>query len=294
MHERIQISFPADREILRGWFYQPSTIKIPAPCIIMTHGFSALKEHGLAPFAEVFTEAGFCVLIYDHRNTGESSGEPRNEINPQLQIQDYSHAISYVQSLPVVDRNAIGIWGTSYSGGHVLVVGATDKRVKSVVAQVPFIHGHHDYLRHHYPTEWINIEKSYQNDRIARAAGKTPQMVTVVAQDPHGKTIMKGKRAYDLLTSVQSWANQVTLQSVAMSGDYTPGNYVAKMSPTPVLFIIADQDNVNSTKLALKAYEQTLEPKKLIMISGDHFSPQFEQFIKAAHAARDWYLATLF
>lgn len=264
MVQRFPISFQADDETLRGWFYQPEVT--PAPCIIMTHGFSALIEHHILPFAELFAQNGFCVLVYDHRNCGISSGEPRYEINPELQIKDYSHAITYVQSLFIVKSDAIGIWGTSYSGGHVLVVAANDSRVKSVVAQVPFIKGHHDYLKQKYPEKWLSILKSYESDRLDRANGKAPQRIPVVSNDNNIKAVMMGERAYDFFTSVKDWPNEVTLQSVAMSGDYSPGDYITKINQTPVLFIVSEKDNINPTFLALEAYEQIKAPKKLIML----------------------------
>jgi cephalosporin-C deacetylase-like acetyl esterase len=75
-------------------------------------------------------------LVYDNRNFGESDGEPRHEIVPSVQQSDYSDAITYAQSLDDVNADKIGIWGSSYSGGHVLLVGATDRRVKAVLGQV--------------------------------------------------------------------------------------------------------------------------------------------------------------
>jgi cephalosporin-C deacetylase-like acetyl esterase len=74
--------------------------------------------------------------VYDNRNFGESDGEPRHEIVPTQQQSDYSDAITYAQSLDEVDADKIGIWGSSYSGGHVLIVGAVDRRVKAVLSQV--------------------------------------------------------------------------------------------------------------------------------------------------------------
>ncbi len=291
MYQRFPISFKADNETLRGWFYQPDVS--PAPCIIMTNGFTALIEHHLASFAEIFAQAGFCVLIYDHRNCGMSTGEPRYEINPEIQIKDYSQAITYAQSLPSVKSNAIGIWGTSYSGGHVLVVAANDERVKSVVTQVPFIKGHHDYLKKQYPDKWLSILKSYERDNLNRTAGKAPQKIPVVSLDKKITAVMTDERAYDFFTSVKNWPNEVTLQSVAMSGDYYPINSIEHIKQIPILFIVSQQDNINPKKFALEAYEKVSEHKKLIILKGDHFSVYLEEFSFAAQSACDWYRETL-
>jgi uncharacterized protein len=72
--------------------------------------------------------------VFDNRNFGASDGEPRQEIDPWAQVRDYRHAISWAQTLPEVDAERVGVWGSSYSGAHVLVLGAIDKRVKCVVA----------------------------------------------------------------------------------------------------------------------------------------------------------------
>jgi hypothetical protein len=79
--------------------------------------------------------------VWDHRNFGASDGEPRQEIDPWAQVRDYRDAISYACTRPEVDEDRIGVWGSSYSGGHVMVVGAMDRRVKGVACQVPLISG---------------------------------------------------------------------------------------------------------------------------------------------------------
>jgi len=110
----------------------------------MAHGFSAVKEMYLDAFAEVFAAAGLNALVFDNRNFGASDGEPRQEIDPWQQVRDYRHAITYAGTLDDVDSTRIGVWGSSYSGGHVLVLGAIDRRVKAVVAQVLLISGSAD------------------------------------------------------------------------------------------------------------------------------------------------------
>ena len=75
-------------------------------------------------------------------NFGASDGAPHQEIDPWQQIRDYRDAITYAETLEETDAERIGIWGTSQSGGHVLVVGAVDRRVKCVVSQVPLVSGH--------------------------------------------------------------------------------------------------------------------------------------------------------
>jgi dienelactone hydrolase len=103
----------------------------------MAHGFAGTKEHGLERFAQAFAAAGFVVLVHDHRNFGASGGDLRGDVDPWRQIADWRRAISYLEARPEVDPSRIGLWGTSYAGGHALVLGATDRRLRCIVAQVP-------------------------------------------------------------------------------------------------------------------------------------------------------------
>ena len=133
------ISFQTtDSTTLRGWFITPTnTNGSKLPCLVMSHGWSALKEMDLDAFADHFTaQLPIACLVYDNRCFGASDGEPRHEIDYALQRSDFSDAITYAQSLDEVDAERIGIWGSSYSGGHVLWVGAVDRRVKAVLSQV--------------------------------------------------------------------------------------------------------------------------------------------------------------
>lgn len=135
---REDVEFDADGVTLRGWHFRPDTTD-RAPVIVMSHGFGAVKEMWLDRFATTFAENGFHVLCYDNRGLGASDGEPRGEIEPWRQINDMRCAITHAETLSGVDADRIGLWGSSYSGAHVLVVAAQDRRVKAVASQVPMV-----------------------------------------------------------------------------------------------------------------------------------------------------------
>lgn len=140
-----------DGVTLRGWFYKSPSGSEKMPCLVMSHGFSALKEMDLDVFAEYFTsKLSLSCLVYDNRSFGASDagpGQPRHEIIPSVQCSDISDAITYAQSRSDVNASRIGIWGSSYSGGHVLWVGAVDRRVKVVLSQVPCVSGWENFHR---------------------------------------------------------------------------------------------------------------------------------------------------
>src|SRR5205085_6484759 len=107
---------------------------------------SAVKEMRLDRFADTFAAAGIASVAFDYRGLGASDGEPRQDLDPHAQLRDYRNAISFARRRPEIDPERIGIWGSSYSGGHALMLGALDRRVGAVVAQVPLIDAH-EWLR---------------------------------------------------------------------------------------------------------------------------------------------------
>lgn len=111
------------------------------PAIVMAHGIGLTKEMGLPQFAEKFAQAGFVVSLFDYRYLGASEGEPRCQVLPTEQHEDYRNAITWTQLQSEVDPSRIGLWGFSYSGGHVLHLAAFDPRVKAIVAQMPVVSG---------------------------------------------------------------------------------------------------------------------------------------------------------
>src|SRR4051794_24754008 len=134
---REDIEFPTEDGVtLRGWHYTPEGVE-KAPLVVMAHGFSAVKEHLLDDFAEYFCDGGLGVLVYNNRNLGASDGTPRGEIDPWQQVRDYQTAITWAQTQPWADPERIGVWGSSYSGAHVLVVAALDRRVEAGVPPGP-------------------------------------------------------------------------------------------------------------------------------------------------------------
>ena len=138
---RRDIEFNAEGLTLRGWFYVPEGAKEPVPTVIMAHGFSCLKEMFLDKYAEVFVKDGLGVLVYDNRCFGASDGEPRQEIDPMAQVRDYQHAITFARTLPEVDKDRLGIWGTSYTGGQVLASSDVLGRPQDSLKRGPTING---------------------------------------------------------------------------------------------------------------------------------------------------------
>ncbi|MDQ0504172.1 alpha/beta hydrolase [Xanthobacter agilis] len=295
---RTDVEFPSEGCTLRGWLYRPANGYDDRPAIVMAHGLSCVKEQYLDRYAEVFATAGFGVLVYDHANFGASDGAPRQEVDPVLQRRGYRDAISFAQTVPWVDPTRIGIWGTSFSGGHVIEIGATDRRVKCVVSQVPTISGYQSALRRTRADLVPALIARFEADRAARYRGEAPMMLPAVSDDPTVACAMGGPDSFDFFTETRpvapGWRNEITLRSAELARENEPGIYITRISPTPFLMIVAEKDVLTATDLCLSAYQQALPPKRLVTIPGGHFDPYVRQFDRTSGAARDWFAEHLY
>lgn len=295
-NRREDIRFDADGTELAGWLYRPAGQR-PWPTVVMAHGFSAVKELYLDAYAQAFAAAGLAVLVFDHRNFGASQGTPRQEADPVAQVRDYRHAITFAQQLEDVDAERIGVWGSSYSGGHALMVAAIDRRVRCVVAQVPAISGPRSVARLIRSDLMADVRAMCDADRAARARGETPVMIPVVSEDPAAMAALPGSDAADWFLGnaerAPAWRNEVTLRSVEMLAEYEPGTWIERISPTPMLMLVASHDTLAHTDIALEAWGRALEPKRLELMEGGHFCAYGADFDRSSDAARTFFATHL-
>jgi fermentation-respiration switch protein FrsA (DUF1100 family) len=290
--QRQDVEFTAEGDVtLRGWLFVPDGSG-PHPAITMAHGFAGVKEHGLERFARVFADAGFVVLVHDHRGFGASDGAPRNDVDPWVQIADWRRAISFLESQPFVDADRIGLWGTSYAGGHAILLGATDRRLRAVVAQVPTISGYQQGLRRVTPDQAPALEAGFTDDDRQQFRGAPPATQAVASADPSVDAAYRAPDAIAFYTQPVpegTWDNVMTVRSTRAARMYEPGIWIDRVSPTPLLMIVGLRDTITVTDLALAAYEKALHPKKLVTIDGGHFDPYLSHFTEASGAAAAWF-----
>ncbi len=220
-------------------------VPLPAPVVVMAHGLGAERSFGLERFAERFTARGLAVLAFDYRNFGESTGTPRNLISPSRQVADFLAAIEWIRSEPRLDGDRIGLWGTSFSGGHVLVVGArAESRVQAIVAQVPFVSGISSALafplRYHPRALLMGFI-----DTIGGTLGAPPLTAPVVARD--GMALLPGPDAYAGYTALvpegADWSGRVPSRAFLSILLYRPVARTARLS-VPTLIIAAGEDRI--------------------------------------------------
>ncbi|MFV0458860.1 MAG: alpha/beta hydrolase [Actinomycetales bacterium] len=290
---RDDVEFVSDGVTLRGWHYRTDG-QGTAPTIVMSHGFAAVKEMYLDSYAEVFAANGFNVLVFDNRNLGASEGTPRGEITPWHQIDDFRNAITYAQTLEGTDPDRIGIWGSSYSGGHVLVVAAQDRRVKCVSAQVPVIDGDANFRQLVRADLVAGARAGFVADRQARFRGEEPAMIDVVNQDPMAPSALPTADSYEWFIGTHelrapSFVNSCTLRSVERFSEYQPGAYLRLIAPTPLLMCVAEDDVLTPTKIAIDGFAEAREPKKLVVLPGGHFDAYVKGFDISCGVQLDWF-----
>ena len=140
----------------------------PFPVVVMAGGWCYVKELRQPQYAQEFVDRGFAALIFDYRHMGASDGEPRQHIDPWAQVEDYQNAVSWVENQPELDSSRIGAWGISYSGGHVLILGSIDPRVKVIVSNVPVIDGYQTMWRVHGTERFRKLRDLIIEDRRHR------------------------------------------------------------------------------------------------------------------------------
>ncbi|MBX7110142.1 MAG: alpha/beta hydrolase [Chitinophagales bacterium] len=290
---RTDVSFFSNGLLIRGWLYKPeSTVGEKLPVIVMAPGFSGTKECNYQFFASNFARAGFAVLLFDYPNFGESAGNVRGEADPWQQVQAYRDGITYVETLPAIDPERIGVWGGSYAGGHVLVVSAFDPRVKCLVAMTPFISGSY-YVKQLAVESKALLYQQFRADRLSRITGGTPAKIPVASADDDQFCAVPSPHAWEFIQSFREYApsfeNSVTLKSLEMQLEYEPGYYVQHIGGKPKLFIVARNDEVVPEQLIVDAYNRAPEPKNLVYLDGHHFSPYMDKLQEASKLAVDWF-----
>ena len=210
----------------------------------------------------------------------------------------YRDAISFAQTLEGVEPERVGVWGSSYSGGHVLVVAAFDKRVKCVVSHVPAISGWGSLSRVIPAAAWPHIRRNFDADRMGRFKGEPPQMIPVVPEREGGEGALTSPDAAAFFLAMRerapTWENAITRRSVEMIIEYEPGLYIDRLGETPLLMIVAMQDVITPPDLALAAFEQVTGPKKLVTFQCAHFDPyNGPLFPENSAVQRDWFVEHL-
>lgn len=249
------------------------------PTIVMCHGWGGTAK-ALRSDAAVFARAGYLVVTFDYRGWGASDGriirsgeknkegsgpavkEIREVVDPIEQTTDLLNAIHWVQEEKQCDRERIGLWGSSFSGGHVVYAAARDPRVKATVSQVPAFDGR-------WAINSSRMRKATYGGATQRARGKTGY------PEPGSPSIGKLKGA-PILEKI---------------GRYAPVEDAARLGSCATLFILAENEELFDNKEnGILAHSKAKGPKKLVIVPEiKHYGIYREAKKQAQKLAIEWY-----
>jgi fermentation-respiration switch protein FrsA (DUF1100 family) len=296
---RRDVEFRSGDATVRGWLYTPDQCEPPWPVIVMAGGWCYVKELVQPAYAEMYAGAGFAALLFDYRNFGSSDGARRQHIDPNMQIEDYKNAISFAETLDEIDADRIGVWGLSYSGGHVLIVGATDPRVTCVASQIPVVDGYRNMRRVHGTIGFRPFEELLLADRRRRFATGEDGFLPHAAPDPTREVstwpfpetfeTFKALKASD----APAYENRSTIESAELLMSYSIDPFLPRLLNTPTLVVVAEKDDLTLWDLEIEAYNKIPTPDKRLVVVGDstHMTLYSDRSLlaRAAEAATDWF-----
>ncbi|SNV53217.1 hydrolase [Mycolicibacter terrae] len=245
MATREDISFRSGNASVSAWLYRPDGAgPTGAPLLVMAHGLGAVRTMRLDAYAERFAAAGYACLVFDYRNFGASDGAPRQLLDVGMQLADWAAAVDFAHNLAGIDPARIGLWGTSFGGGHVIATAAR-LPVAAVVAQCPFTDGIAS-ARTIPPLTLARVSLLAMRDLAAARLGNPPVMVATAGR-PGEVALMTTPDSYrgylQLVPEGQTVRNEVAARFGMKVLGYRPGRLAAKVT-CPILFCVCDSDSV--------------------------------------------------
>ena len=284
---RTDLTFRSAETHCAAWLYSPAPDTVSGrlpPVIVMAHGLGAVKDMRLDAFATRFCTAGYACLVFDYRHFGESGGEPRQLLDIDKQLDDWRAAIGFARSLDSVDGRQLILWGSSFSGGHVLALSAEDSGVRAVMSQCPFTDGLASVLAVN-PISSLQVTLLSLLDIAGSWFGAQPLLLNT-ASSPFTAGLMTAADAMPgylaLVPEQSSFVNKVAARIGLNILRYYPGRKVKDIH-VPVLFCICQKDSVAPARQT-RRYAQQARLGEILELDLGHFDiysgPAFEQVVE--------------
>ncbi|NER28904.1 MAG: alpha/beta hydrolase [Symploca sp. SIO1C4] len=246
------------------------------PAIVFSPAFNQVKEQTGAVYGPRLAELGYVTIVFDHIGFGDSEGTLRNNENPFVKIESIRDAISFMRTLPFVDRDNLFGLGVCASGGYMALVATTDKRLKAIASVSGMLGNQMSYFgtidretitaviamqnagrQKAYETGEVDYVDALQMD----AAANAPEGTAVREGYDYYMTARAGAETYPNYSHLSpSFMQEAPLLADAMS--YAPYLY------TPFIGIYGEKAMVDTAPLTVMFYEKASEPKELVEISG--------------------------
>lgn len=281
---RTEVTIPSAGETLAAYLYLPEG-EGPHAVVVMAHGFSATRDDALPAYAEAFQAAGLAAVVFDYRHFGASSGEPRQLLDIGKQHDDYRAVIAWVRADPRFDADRVALWGSSFSGGHVVEVAAGDPRIAAVVSQAPFTDGVAT-LAKVPPKNAARATAVGIADQAGSLLGRAPVTVPAVG-DPGTFAVMtapEAKPGFEAIVGPGSkWENRVAGRIMLTIALYRPVTKAAKVT-MPLLVCVCDGDDTTPPGPSIKLAERA--PRgELVRRPYGHFDIYHDEDVRAEQVA---------
>jgi uncharacterized protein len=279
--KRIDISFRSGADQCEAWLYLPKG-QGPFPCIVVAHGIGAIRQVRLSAYAERFTAAGYSMLSFDYRHWGASGGSPRYICSVARQLNDIDAAINAAASRPEVDAGQIALFGTSFGGGHALVMGARRPDLAAVMSQCTVSDCLAVALRAPLKQviQWVGAGLV---DQLRSLVGLAPKYIKLAGAPGEAALMTKlgAEQAYEAMQDGPSpWKNLIAARLMLTLPLYRPIRSARRIKP-PLLMVICENDEICPAALAHRA--AVLAPKgRAASFNSSHFEIYFGGLFNAA------------
>jgi hypothetical protein len=247
--------------------------------IVVGHPMGAVKEQSANLYATKLAERGFVTLSLDLSFWGESEGEPRNLVAPDIYAEDFSAAVDFLGTQSFVDRARIGVLGICGSGSFVISAAKIDPRMRAIATVSMYNMGAvtRNGLRHSQTLEQRQQSIAAAADqRYVEFSGGETKYTGGTVHELTAETHPIQREFYDFYrtprgeytTPGQSplLTTHPTLTSNVKFMNFYPFNDIESISPRPMLFITGDV--AHSREFSEDAYRRAAEPKELVIVPG--------------------------
>jgi fermentation-respiration switch protein FrsA (DUF1100 family) len=284
------VSFYSEGVRLVGDVYYPDDLgsNEQRAGIVLCHGYTGVKDIYLPDSARVLNETGYVAMTFDYKGWGDSEG-PRSRLAPYSRVADVQAALTFLGTLPHVDAERLGIYGTSYGGATVVWVGAIDTRVKCVVSVVGIGNGRRWMRSVRRPDEFYDLMERARHDRVRRALEGKSEFVR------REEILLPDRQSAELAAAARrnnpAAVNVIPLEYVDDTLEFNPEWIVDKIAPRPVLFITAEDDRLVPPEESIELHARAGEPKRLVVLKGcGHYEVYMEPaFSEVMQATLAWY-----
>jgi fermentation-respiration switch protein FrsA (DUF1100 family) len=247
--------------------------------MVVGHPMGAVKEQSANLYATKLAERGFVTMSLDLSFWGESDGQPRNAVSPDIYAEDFSAAVDYLRTQSFVDKERIGALGICGSGSFVISAAKIDPRIKAIATVSMYDMGaaNRDGLRHAQTVEQRKqaIAAAAEQRDVEFAGGETEYTSgTVHELTPDSTPVERefydfyrtSRGAYTPQGTTDQFTTHPTLTSNVKFMNFYPFNDIETISPRPMLFIAGE--NAHSREFSEEAYRLAGQPKELVIIPG--------------------------